>query len=828
MKLPLLALLLFCSCRDDAKDSGVETDTPPVDTQVEDADGDGFSADLDCDDGDPDVNPGVVEVCDGLDNDCDGLVDDADDPVGNKAIWYQDLDGDGFGNPGSILEACEQPVGYVSDQTDCNDLDPHFHPGAEETDCTDENDYNCDGSVGFADEDGDGFAACEDCDDATSTSNPLAFEVCDGADNDCDGATDEEDAVDGEAWYADTDSDGYGDAAVQVSACEAPSGFVADDTDCDDTNALVNESAVESCDGTDNDCDGWVDDDDPDVTGTTTWYGDSDGDGYGGDQYQQEACVSPAGFVSTNDDCDDLDPASHPGASEVCDDADNDCDGTVDEGVGSTWYQDSDGDGYGNGSVSQESCEPGAGYVSNALDCDDFAASSSPASFEICDGADNDCDGAVDENDAINAQTWYADADGDGYGTSASSQAACVVPAQHVSNDNDCDDTAASIHPGAPEVCDGTDNNCDGVSDGAGSTDALTWYADTDGDGFGDAASTTLACTQPANFVADASDCDDTDAGAASTAVDGDCDGVLTADDCDDSNATSTTLATDGDCDGTLTAEDCDDSNAASTILATDADCDGVLAASDCDETDAARNACASCLEWYSYSNQGDGIYTIDPESDGTGFDAYCDMTTDGGGWTLAASVVTQGGIWTNGGYNTGNSARATTLGSPSPTQDYVLQIGHWQKLLENSGTSSMLRLTVRRIDNGADVALGFLEGLQMNSNGNFTNPTATYSGNMTAIGTTSSCVIQYSSDFQSVVVNAAFDSSDHACTGAIGWNGSCGYPSLGHEGSYEGRGGGDFSHACSLDNTYYCSSDNMTGGGGDYCFFARKWYWLR
>ena len=96
-------------------------------------------------------------------------------------------------------------------------------------------------------------------------------------------------------------------------------------------------------------------------------------------------------------DCDDNDYTVFPGAEELCDQRDNDCDGDTDEGVGSPWYQDSDGDGYGNGSVSTTACTAPIGYVGNALDCDDFSAATSPAAYEICDGADNDCDTDIDD-----------------------------------------------------------------------------------------------------------------------------------------------------------------------------------------------------------------------------------------------------------------------------------------------------------------------------------------------------------------------------------------------------------------------------------------------
>lgn len=72
-------------------------------------------------------------------------------------------------------------------------------------------------------------------------------------------------------------------------------------------------------------------------------------------------------------------------------------------------------------------------------------------------------------------------------------------------------------------------------------------------------------------------------------------------------------------------------------------------------------------------------------------------------------------------------------------------------------------------------------------------------------------CIIQYNSNFDSTIVFNYFDSADTPCTGYMGWNGYCGYPSLGHNGSYASSGTDKFSHACSLDNNYYCSADNMT-----------------
>ncbi|MCB9290594.1 MAG: putative metal-binding motif-containing protein [Lewinellaceae bacterium] len=147
------------------------------------------------------------------------------------------------------------------------------------------------------------------------------------------------------------------------------------------------------------------------------------------------------------------------------------------------------------------------------------------------------------------------------------------LPASHYTaaeltqTSGDCDDSNANINPGAQEVCDGIDNDCDGWIDGADASLAGqgTWYADTDGDGFGDPNNSSLACSQPAGFVADNTDCDDTDASLGSTANDMDCDGVPTAEDCNDNDPALGSSANDMDCDGIPAGQDCDDNDAGIT-----------------------------------------------------------------------------------------------------------------------------------------------------------------------------------------------------------------------------------------------------------------------
>jgi len=315
--------------------------------------------------------------------------------------------------------------------------------------------------------DGDGYAIADgDCDDNDASINPGATEMCDGVDNDCDGAVDEADAADAATWYADADGDGYGDANTATVACDQPSGYVSDATDCDDTDASVNPLATEMCDGVDNDCDGTVDE--ADAADAATWYADADGDSYGDAAVTTVACDQPSGYVSDATDCDDTDGTINPAATEVCDAADNDCDGTVDEADAAdaaTWYADADGDSYGDVATTMLSCDQPSGYVSDATDCDDTDAAVNPAATEMCDSIDNDCDGTVDEADAADAATWYADADGDGYGDAATSSASCDQPAGYITDATDCDDTDPAVNPAATEMCDSIDNDCDGTVD---------------------------------------------------------------------------------------------------------------------------------------------------------------------------------------------------------------------------------------------------------------------------------------------------------------------------------------------------------------------------
>ncbi len=477
------------------------------------------------------------------------------------ATWYLDGDGDGFGGAETV-EECEQPEGYVEVDGDCDDNDASYHPDATEDDCTDPNDYNCDGTVEYADGDGDGWAACEDCDDVNSAVYPGAVEICDGLDNNCDALIDDQDPmvtglID---WYIDYDGDGYGSDRFTSQSCSQPEGYVDNADDCDDAATETYPGADELCDGLDNDCDLEVDED---AVDQTVYYRDTDGDGYGDDAVSMAACETPEGYAelagdcNTADDrfypgapetdcadpndyncdgstgyddgdgdgfaaceeCDDGDAGINPSAEEICDDIDNDCDGLIDDadsGVGgrSTWHLDYDGDTYGSATSTTLACDMPSGYVDNDQDCDDGRSNTYPGAVEVCDDIDNDCDDLVDE-DATGSRTWYSDADSDGYGDPLDSQDSCDAPDDYVSNALDCDDDDSTISPAASEVCDDIDNDCDELIDDEDDDTAFgvsdIHYEDADGDSYGSFSSFELACETPDGYVRIGGDCDDTD-----------------------------------------------------------------------------------------------------------------------------------------------------------------------------------------------------------------------------------------------------------------------------------------------------------------------------
>lgn len=369
----------------------------------------------------------------GVDGDCD----DGDDSVGAPSVEaYGDVDGDGYG-AGAVALVCEI-------------------------------------TSGWSDNDGD-------CDDGSAAVNPAMVETCNGIDDNCDIDIDN-DAMDADTWYADEDGDNFGDSSNSVAACEAPSGFISDWSDCNDgdANTFPGAAASDSLSAcqTDADWDGYGDDNPAEgvTPGTDCNDGDDginpgatdvpadgfDQDCYGGDAADPDPDSDGDGETDSTD-CNDTNPAVYSGAMETCNSVDDDCDGSVDDGVMSTFYGDTDGDGYGNAASTASACSASAGWVANSTDCNDSSATVYPAAPETCNSADDDCDGMVD--DGLATGTYYLDADGDAYGTSTSSIVACSMPGGYSATSTDCNDASSAVNPGVSEVSfNGIDDNCDGAA----------------------------------------------------------------------------------------------------------------------------------------------------------------------------------------------------------------------------------------------------------------------------------------------------------------------------------------------------------------------------
>jgi hypothetical protein len=191
------------------------------------------------------------------------------------------------------------------------------------------------------------------------------------------------------------------------------------------------------------------------------FYFDADGDGFGDLNILSITCVQPAGYVTNATDCNDANFSINESASETCNNADENCNGQIDEGlVFSNYYYDFDQDGFGTADFIEFACATPAGYVDNSLDCNDMNFSVNTAATEICNDIDDDCNGEIDNG--LTYSAYYADADGDTFGDINNSESFCTDPGSlFVTNDTDCDDTNALVNPAATEVWEnGIDDDC--------------------------------------------------------------------------------------------------------------------------------------------------------------------------------------------------------------------------------------------------------------------------------------------------------------------------------------------------------------------------------
>lgn len=379
---------------------------------------------FDCADEDPVRYPPVlpalssIEVCDGKDNDCTSTIDDGFDQDGDAVTqdcgagvgWYV-----GPSTPGTTSEpGCYTDEGDVSSQSacqsspDCHDGDSSIYP--------------------------------------PNAGNPAgATEVCDpnGTDENCNGLANDADPTLSIAttlsWYPDIDQDGFGDAeATPIQSCDQPGQIVlytTDASDCADMDPGVHPGAQELCNGEDEDCDGLADEDfDLDDDGTSS--------------------CGPDGQSGTyDDDCDDENPRINPGYTETCDKIDNNCNAVIDEGF------DADGDTY-------SLCGADGIEGTDDDDCNDLNEGTFPGAPERCNGIDDDCNALIDDNPQ-DTLVWWRDQDGDGFGDSSSTEESCQQPTGHVATsdpppEEDCNDQDPSVYPGAAnERLDGSDTNCD-------------------------------------------------------------------------------------------------------------------------------------------------------------------------------------------------------------------------------------------------------------------------------------------------------------------------------------------------------------------------------
>jgi len=564
------------------------------------------SADGDCDDNDSDINPEAIEICDDFDNNCDGLIDDKDPSLDESTgtAYYDDTDGDLSGDPATEVWQCDQPAGTVENNWDCDDTELALH----------------------------------------------------------------KDTV----WYKDSDGDGHGSQYDSIQQCEDPSpssgsSYVLDGDDCDDDNDSTYPGATEECDGEDNNCDSVIPDDETDDDGdgyseceddcddsdgteypNQDWYPDCDGDG----AFNRHGGLSQCERPSSQDACGSSDPVdftndkpSNP--EKDCDDEDED------EHPGVIWYEDYDGDTYGNPDVYNECFRYEPTDVLDDTDC-------------------NDDD--PDENPGV---IWYADYDGDTYGDPDTYNECSRKLTTDVLDDTDCDDSNLAIYPGAAEeVGDDVDDDCNGKvtcfkdfdKDGDGNPDlaevkeisedhcdfpskrasdndldcndnnenqnsSTTWAVDGDGDTYGDPeAIAELQCDAPSGigidyviFDASEADCDDTDpeiypyaTEIAGDAIDQDCDDSFTCfSDADlDGYGDASTVEMPFGCFEWGASEyddsDCNDSNASIFLGAFEIPGDGID--QDCDGNE-------NCYE----DHDGDGYGGTEEEIDISSFTTCAD-----------------------------------------------------------------------------------------------------------------------------------------------------------------------------------------------------------
>jgi len=496
----LLSLSLIACDEGTSTPSVSEQPIGPSGTAAVDVDGDGWSSDEDCDDHDADIHPLQVESCDGQDNNCDGAADEgfADTDVDGLADC-QDVEAcDGLDNDGDgeidedMADADGDGVCDALDVEDCDGLD---------------NDGDGEVDEGMIDADGDGHPACgvvPDCDDANDDVFPGGQEYVDGLDNDCDVLIDEGQWAQGDLVITELMinpaevADPIGEWIEVFNASERTVFLDGVVLTADTEHILMPTQPLSLPPG-----------------GYAVLVSDASGPVAGDAVYAGLSLGNEGGSLSLTADGVRLDAVSWEtmagGASLSLEPMRLSAEGND---LAASWCLATEGEGdRGTPGEANGGCpafdHDGDGVSALDGDCDDADAEIHPGADEIWyDGVDSDCAGDDD-----------LDADGDGF-------------AGFGEDASDCDDADAEIHPDAAERCDDVDNNCDGATDND-AVDALLWFLDADGDGYGLSDDAIWSCEDPEGYAADEGDCDDDDAETSpgeeevcGDGVDNDCDGA--------------------------------------------------------------------------------------------------------------------------------------------------------------------------------------------------------------------------------------------------------------------------------------------------------------
>ncbi|MFT6395340.1 MAG: hypothetical protein ACJAYU_000082 [Bradymonadia bacterium] len=551
----------------------------------------------------PDAEPDIPEGCgDSVINDGE----ECDDGEDNSNIEIDACRTD------CTLAVCGDGVADSGEECDDGEGNSNVEIDACRTDCSEP---ICGDGVTDSDEDCDGGPDCSD-----ECTNPLASLCSECAfDDECGG--DEDFCVDGFCGLGCDDSDcprGFECADVigglqcvpssgTCEPCFDPDGDgygIGEEClglDCEEGNSDVNPGAAEECDGVDNNCNGFVDE----AGGGPTWHADNDGDGAGSIEDFIEACEPSDEYPSAEGgDCDDDDSEVFPGAVDLCNGVDNDCDeDTVDgndeelvggacdgldddrcaggttecvegalictegpegtrelcDGVDNDCDPDtadgSDDPRVGDACDGEDSdlCEEGLSICRGGeLLCDD----STDDQIEICDGEDNDCDGTEDEDAG---DLWFRDSDGDRFGTEDETTNACIRPPGFSARSGDCNDDESAVNPDEEDICDRLNNDCVGEADDDPAFHETGW-PDIDGDGFGDSSADSSGCEIPPDYVDNGEDCND-DSAAAAPGLDEVCDDGLDNDCNDDVDCADGACAEEEEC-----VVDCSDDSIGDTI----------------------------------------------------------------------------------------------------------------------------------------------------------------------------------------------------------------------------------------------------------------------